>query len=282
MPVVSARTPAPSAFVQPSSETPLWGLDPRTRLLLLAAAAVAVVALDRPAPLIALASVSAIAFASAPRKSVGAAAALGAIAWSTVLGQGLFFAGFPRTAIVELGPITLWREGFAWGALQAMRTASLGLLGLWVVGSTSPEQLVVGLSGLGVPGPIALLTASALRFAPELARRADLARSAYVGRTGRSPGPIAAIGLLVPVLARSLRRAQALAELLDARGFDPAAARTQRVPGRLGAADLGLLGIGLSGAAMAITARVLYAAYVGDVWWHPALKPLYGLVRGWL
>jgi hypothetical protein len=31
-----------------------------------------------------------------------------------------------------------------------------------------------------------------------------------------------------------------------------------------------------------VAARVLFQLYTSDTWYHPALRPLYGAVRGWL
>jgi energy-coupling factor transporter transmembrane protein EcfT len=85
-----------------------------------------------------------------------------------------------------------------------------------------------------------------------------------------------------PVVARSWRRAQVLAEALDSRGFDPVAPRAVRKPLRFGVLDYMLL---LSGPGIALAvagSRVAYLLYTSETLYIQALRPLYGFVRAYL
>ncbi|MBM4369012.1 MAG: hypothetical protein FJ102_22540, partial [Deltaproteobacteria bacterium] len=80
----------------------------------------------------------------------------------------------------------------------------------------------------------------------------------------------------------SLRRARALAESLDARGFDPAVARRPREALRLRPVEvMGLVVAGTAVGAVA-TSRVLFLLYASGTWYHPALRALYAGVRAYL
>ena len=52
------------------------------------------------------------------------------MAWSTAFSQSLFWAGWPRTAFVHLGGLTLWREGALHGITQSARFVTLSAAGL--------------------------------------------------------------------------------------------------------------------------------------------------------
>ena len=90
------------------------------------------------------------------------------------------------------------------------------------------------------------------------------------------------VSLLRPVVARAWRRAQNLAESLDARGFDPVAPRTLRRPLRLRAVDGAVLAGALTVSLAGVGTRLLYLLYLSETLYLPHLRPLYGFVRRWL
>ncbi|MBM4392826.1 MAG: energy-coupling factor transporter transmembrane protein EcfT [Deltaproteobacteria bacterium] len=265
--------------------------DPRGRVLLVALVGVLAVCLDRPASLALLLLASAapvLGRPPAPRElAQGVMLALG-IAWSTVLSQGLFYSEQPRVAFFTLGPITLWREGAVHGLVQSLRFLAVTTAGVSLARSTPADRLYLGLLGLRVPFGVAFLVATALRFVPEAAREWATVRQARArrGRPVYRRAPWAWLALeaamLAPVLARSLRRARALAESLDARGFDPAVPRRPREALRM--RPLEVIGLVLAGTGVAAVAaaRVLFLLYASGTWYHPALRPLYAAVRAYL
>lgn len=266
-------------------------LDPRTRLLLLFAVGGYAVILEHAGSLAILAGASLLALLVAPVTPTWRWRALGfaaAVVVSTAWTQGLFYAGAPRTALLRLGPIAVWREGVVHGLVQSLRLVAMGLAGTTLALSTPPDRLLAGLVGLRVPHGVAFLAVAALRFVPVVGAEWLAVRQARA-RRGRPLWPrppwdwlSEEMGMLAPVAARAVRRARTLAESLEARGFDPVIPRRPRVASRLGPADLGLLCLAYAGLAAIGAGAVLYRLYLWGIWYSPALRPLYGWVRAWV
>lgn len=265
-------------------------LDPRTRLLALFALGLLSVVLDSERSLSMLLFAGALAFLRAARGSRARVTALLVVSLavaSTVLTQALFYGGVPRTALLTIGPVSLWQEGVRHGLVQSERLAALGLLGTALAASTPPDRLVLGLVSLGVPGSLAFLSASALRAVPTAAAEWQTARTARARRAGsrlRAPWTWLAqeASLLAPVCARSVRRARTLAETLESRGFHPLSAYTSRRPLAMGAHDrLLLAAIGLLLVAC-YSVEILFQLYLYGVLYVPSLRPLYAFARIWL
>ncbi|MSQ03064.1 MAG: ATP-binding cassette domain-containing protein [Myxococcales bacterium] len=284
--VVAPEASAPGATVVTHSP-----LDPRVRLALVALVGVLAVALDNARPLALLLATVAIvfvAFGPGRRTILAALGALVALTWSTVLAQGMFYAEHPRVAWVSLGPLTLYREGVQHGLVQSLRFSAMTLAGFALAASTPPERLFSALRALRVSFGLSFLVVTALRLVPDVAAEWMAVRDARArrGRPAWRRPPWAWVrleaSLLAPLLARTLRRARALAESLDARGFDPAAPRAVRRPLVFSLRDRCVLGGALIVTMAVALPRVLYALYTSDTWYHPALRGLYAGVRGWL
>lgn len=266
-------------------------MDPRSRLVLLLCVGVLAVCLDRPASLGLLCLLCALplAFLQLPghwwRRG---ALAIGAVVWGTVLSQGIFYDSLPRVALVELGPLTVWKEGVFWGAVQSLRFVATILAGLAVAVSTSPDRLQAGLTHLRVPMALAFLSTTALRTLPQTGRTILAVRQARASR-GRplwKRGPVAWVQqellMLRPIVAESLRRARSLAEALDSRGYDPEASRSATRRLRLAAWEWPVLGMAVVTTAAVLCVRILFVLYTVELLYLPALRPLYGFVRRWL
>ena len=266
-------------------------MDPRTRLLMLLATGALAILLDRPSSLFLLAAIASIPLLTRPigwvwrRRALAMAAA---VIWATVLSQGLFYGDVPREPLFALGPIVLYREGVIHGLIQSLRLVAMTFAGLAVAVSTPADRLFAALIGLRCPYGVAFLAVTAIRFVPVVGREMWLVRSAR-GRRGRA---IAArspwawgrqeLLLLRPVVARSLRRSRTLAEALDTRGFDPTTPRTQRRPLVMKPWEPVLLGGVWMGVVSVAAMELLYRAYLAELVYNPALRPLFGLVRNWL
>lgn len=266
-------------------------MDPRVRLSLSLLVGVLAVTLDRPHSLGLLALLS-----GAPLLLLPAAAAwrrrvlvgIALIVWGTMLSQGLFYADEPRVALLHIGPLTLWREGMVYGLTQSLRFVAVSCVGAAVALSTAPDRLFAALLWFRVPFGLAFLTVTALRFVPDIGQELLTVREARARRGRplhhRTPWAWLAleVAMLRPVVARALRRARALAESLDARGFDPAATRTLRRPLSMHPAEAVGLSIGAGIVLTAVALRVLYTLYTSEILYIPALRPLYGFVRTWM
>lgn len=208
--------------------------------------------------------------------------ALVLITWSTVLSQGLFYGDLPRSAFLQVGPVTLWREGLIWGLIQSYRLVAVSAVGLGIAVSTATHRLVGLLTQARISPVLAFLAALAVQAVPRFGREWWIARTARARRGGTSSGLRvwrSELWLLVPVLRRALLRGHRLAEALDSRGFDVA-----RLPARvaLGAGDrLALVGAGAVVASV-LGLQLIEGLYRWEVFYDPSLRPLYAWVRQWL
>ena len=271
------------------------GLDPRLRLLLVLLLGLTVVLLDSAWSLSALAlALVAAALIHPSVRPWRRALLLGALAmaWSTALSQSLFWVDWPRTPMFALGPLTFWREGAVNGLAQSTRFIALSAAGLLLAASTPTDRMVTALrSSLfakKIPISMVLMVAAMVRFVPLVASEWAEVRGARRarGRPAWQRWPAAwltlEVNLLRPVVARCIRRARMLAESLDTRGFDADAPRGVAHPLLWRRTDsVVLFGAGLAVLCLSV-ARALYALYAADIWYHSALRPLYGLVRAWL
>jgi len=284
---------APLPVEEPTPDEPApTGLDPRVRLGLLLCCGVLAVVLSSPLALglLAAASAASLLFVGIPRRwLLRGGLGLLAIVWSTVLSQGLFYADLPRVPLLRLGPIVVWEQGVLWGLVQSMRFVATLLAGIAVAVSTPADRIHAALLRLRVPFGLAFLASMALRTVPETARSALIVRRARArrGRALWARSPWAwlrlEVELLRPIVAEALRRARALAEALDSRGFDPTggtSSLTARL--RLRPVERGLLVAASALTLGAVSARLLFVLYGAEILYLPALRPLYGFVRSWL
>ncbi len=130
-------------------------------------------------------------------------------------------------------PIKVTGEGLFRGLLISWQFLALALSGAILTMTTSPSDLVCGLEHLLGPlrhirvpvSDIAVMVSMALRFVPTLLeeyeriKTAQMARGAEVetGRLDRKMKSLAA--LLMPLMVSALRRADDLAEAMEARGY---------------------------------------------------------------
>ena len=265
-------------------------LSALARVLLLGAASLAAVAVEHALPLGLLCVGCGLALAATrppPRRLLQGGLLLLTLVWSTVLSQSLFYPLEPRVPLLQLGPLTFWREGALAGLVAATRFVALTLGGLALSLSTPTPVLADTLQRLGAPPALAFLASAAMRFVPTAGEELLSVREAAASR-GRpiwARGPLdwlrLELALLRPVISRALRRASALAESLEARGFDPAALPDPEPmpPGRWDRPALLLAG----GTVAALwAARALYLLYTAELLYLPALRPVYALVRVWL
>ncbi len=174
----------------------------------------------------------------------------------------LFFTdGTPLFPIPYL-PVQITGEGLFRGLLISWQFLALALSGAILTMTTSPSDLVCGLESLLRPlrlirvpvSDIAVMVSMALRFVPTLLeeydriKTAQMARGAEVetGRLDRRMKSLAA--LLFPLMVSALRRADDLAEAMEARGYarGPRTTMHQLSFGREEATALIVLGILLS------------------------------------
>lgn len=238
------------ALAEARGRTWLAALDPRAKLVWLAAISTLSVLVDSLPALAALAALAALPLAGLRMRPSGWMATLALLAlavWGTVLSQAIFYPG--ESSAIWLRPlpwVPLYREGARYGLLQSLRVVAGMCAGLAVSLGTSPERLLGGLSRLGVPSAIGFMCVTALRFLPDLMLELATVRAARRLRGHRfawwRPAALAAeLSVLAPLVAAALRRAQLLAVSVVGRGFDPGRPRTDYPPLALGGGEWALM-----------------------------------------
>ncbi|SHK19967.1 energy-coupling factor transporter transmembrane component T family protein [Desulforamulus aeronauticus] len=140
---------------------------------------------------------------------------------------------YPGETLWEWGIISVSREGLLLGLRLIYRLVLLVLAAMLLTMTTTPvnltgamEKLLQPLKRLGVPvHELAMMMTIALRFVPTLLEEAEVVMKAQQARGGSlTTGSLekrlgAAVALLVPLLAGSLRRADELAIAMEARCY---------------------------------------------------------------
>ena len=266
-------------------------MDPRSRIAYVVMVSVLAVVFEQFHSLVVLATVCVIPLLAAPigwlwrkRALVG----IIAIVWGTTLSQALFYGEVPRTLVFELGPLSFWREGVEHGLVQSLRMVAVTAAGLSIAATTPLDRLLAGLIRLRVPFSLSFLAVMSLRFLPEVGREVLIVRRARA-RRGRSTwrrSPRAwlqlELSLLRPIVARAVRRARSISESLDIRGFDADSPRAVHRPLYFRRGEPFALTLAIVTTTGLLLARLLYVAYLNELAYFPAIRPLYGFVRQWL
>lgn len=223
----------------------LYRLDARTKVSLLFFFAFYAILLDSPQSLFLLFSVALLLHALAGTCCKRWQVMIWLIIigmWGTMIGQAMFYNQEPRTVIACLvspatpligelsGGIYLYREGAAHGIVQGLRSGTMLATGLFLCWNTDPRQLLRCFLQWRMPYELAFMLVTALRFLPVMLQEAQVVRQAQLLRRPEKRsvffGLKLALQSLLPVLARSLRRATTLALSVESRGFS----RQERLP----------------------------------------------------
>jgi len=223
----------------------LHRLDPRTKLVLLAANFVIVLLPESPqvvvlATLVVLGQVT---LAHAWR-------ALIPIRWLLIT-LALFSLGI--WSWMAQGPnLLFWRisrESLAFGAANFLKLSTMMIAGLTLLATTPAEELFLGLVKFRLPYPGAFAFALALRWVPEVFATAMRVKEAQEARglNWEVGTPLDRLKryfpLLVPIFLLTLRRSQSMAWALEARGFQMSSRRTYLLEIRLSWRDGLTLGL---------------------------------------
>ncbi|MDA8124357.1 MAG: energy-coupling factor transporter transmembrane component T [Deltaproteobacteria bacterium] len=150
-----------------------------------------------------------------------------------LFGLHLFFTEGTPLLRLPLVPLTITDEGLVRGSLVAWQFLILASWGALLSMTTAPTDLVFGLERLLRPlkrlrvptQDIAVMVSLALRFVPTLQeeyeriRTAQAARGADLGTGTLVAKCKALVALVVPLLFSALRRADELADAMEARGY---------------------------------------------------------------
>src|SRR5665647_421361 len=227
-------------------------LDPRTKLCLLLASFVLVLLPESP-QVVALATLMVLGHVTLARSW----RALRPIRW-LLAPLAIFSLGV--WSWLAHGPTLLFwgvsRESLAFGAANFLKLATMMVAGLTLLATTPPEELFVGLVKLRLPYPGAFAFALALRWVPEVFATAMRVKEAQEARglSWEQGNPLDRLKrhlpLLAPIFLLTLRRSQAMAWALEARGFQMSPRRTYLLEVRMAARDwlaLAVAGLLLAG-----------------------------------
>jgi energy-coupling factor transport system permease protein len=226
----------------------LHDLDPRIKILWTIALSLLIVFTHYPERLLLLFSIAAcpLVWVRPPILRLKAFWILAlSVVGGTMLSQGFFYHYQPRTPLLTfvspdlplLGKITggvlLYREGLIYGAVQSLRMLSTLGLGLVLITTTYPSDLILGLTWLRLPASLACMATVAIRFLPgflEEGKRIYTAQLIRGASAGGWKGKMRSFLLMaVPLIVGALRTARQLALAAEVRGFRGDFSETKRL-----------------------------------------------------
>ncbi|MEU4626150.1 energy-coupling factor transporter transmembrane component T [Actinoplanes sp. NPDC023801] len=138
------------------------------------------------------------------------------------------------TALLEIGPFTLWSGALFTGLATGLRVAAVMLLAL-IAGLTTdgPDLVRSMVAHLRVPYRVGYAGFAAMRFVPRFQRDLEIIRLAHrVRGVDGARGPVATLrrygGYAVPLLAGAMRHGDRVSLAMEARGFGAHRTRTER------------------------------------------------------
>ncbi|MDN5362648.1 MAG: energy-coupling factor transport system permease protein [Moorella sp. (in: firmicutes)] len=153
----------------------------------------------------------------------------------------------PGTALYYLGPLAVTVEGLNLGLLALARVFFLVLAAALLTATTDPLALADGLERLLAPGQriglpaqeLALMLTLALRFVPTLLEEAERIMRAQMARGASFRGLQVKnlMPLVIPLFVSAFRRAEGLAEAMEARAYQGGSGRTRMRELRMKTAD---------------------------------------------
>lgn len=223
--------------------TLLYRLHPQVKLAILAGTFAAVYGLDAPLgvlPVTLLLGVLLLVADARPNLRRFAPMFI-AVPIATFVVWSLFYGGGRSGATWSLSPRA---ESMAFAAGMALKLECFLAASVLFLSITRVEEFTEALRGLGMPHRMSFTIALAFRLVPlfltsalsvvaaQRARGLDFSRGNVFQRLARY------VPVIVPVFMGALRRADAMAMALEARGFSRPSPRTQYPRSRFGAADL--------------------------------------------
>ncbi|SES68942.1 energy-coupling factor transport system permease protein [Methanococcoides vulcani] len=284
-------------------DTIIHRMDPRAKIIMLVAVSFIVVALDNPETMLILFLTVLGGFIPAKMpliklKTLGFLLLL--LIWGTMYSQALFYSQLPRTVIFTIispdlpflgwfthGGLFIYKEGIHYGAVQALRSATVLSLGLLMGWTTDPRDMLNGLVRLKIPYSVAFMVVTAVRFLPiviaEVATVVAVQRLKGFKPTKFGYGMIkTALGILTPTLANCVRRAGVLAVSIESRAFRANPTRTYLKELRCSNFDIAIITITVSLAIAIISVKILFNLYTSEVYYSTYLREIYAFARWYL
>jgi|SRR5215216_3432935 len=207
-------------------DSPVHLLNPVTKLAVAVGLTVVVFLLPNPwgPALIAVALLGVAAVARFPGRVAKLAAVITVpFLVSVVIVQGLFYTS-NETPFIEMGPVTFWEEGLAYGLLIFFRVLVVVCAVLILVFSTYPKTMMVAFIDKGLSPKLAYVFLASLQFIPEMQRRAQAIIEAQQARGLDLKANLwrrfqALLAMMIPLLTGALISVETRSLALEARGF---------------------------------------------------------------
>lgn len=278
-------------------------LDPRVKIVSLLCISVYAVILENTAPLLILFSVSWILAGIERVEWVKLRLLLFLVVltvWGTMFSQSIFYFEEPRTVLLNLvntdtpligkwtGDISIYREGFRYGAIQSLRFASMMSFGFLFCWSTDTGKMLSGMLQLRVPYVLAFMTVTAIRFIPAIMDEFATVILAMQMRGARvlsfNPARLLRnwLKLIRPVFINCYRRSNILSLSIQSRAFQPSAARSTAEGGRLRRGEKMIIIIVLLSTAVLLLLKILYGLYLWDILYVSRFRGIYEISRLYL
>lgn len=218
--------------------------------------------------------------------------------WGSVVSQAMFYNQLPRTPILCLlamdesrlmmsDGVYLYREGIQYGALQALRAATMVSAGMLLCWTTDQRDLLKGFIYWKMPYELAFMSITSLRFLPDIVTETMTVMTAQKLR-GAKPFRSLKINRLIhtlyqilyPILARTIKRAGTLALSVESRGFGRSL-RVQTLKLWAGKEKICAAGIGIL-ICILFGVKLIYWLQFNGVLYLSSFRPVYDLVKIWL
>ncbi len=221
--------------------------------------------------------------------------------WGTIFSQSLFYAREPRTALFTVlsptfpilgnvtGGVYVFREGIEHGALQAMRLCISITCGLFVCFTTEAKDILRAAMRLRLPYTLSFMISVGLRFIPLIAEetRTVIAAQKMRGFAPLRSGILHPIKtakiILMPILINCIRRSSMLSLSVESRHFSKRQALHQPKT-RIRRTGFAACFLGLIAWTVVILAGMKFFnfLYAANLYYSPALRPVYDLVDRYL
>ncbi len=280
----------------------MHGLVARTKIIIMMLCGCLVILLDSPISLFVcfLFSLLLIAVSSPTLKQIRLLLLfLLFTTWGLLYSQAIFYNAFPRTLLFTLVPsnfpvlgewtggISVYREGIFHGVVQSLRFNTTLVIGCYIIWTTQARELLVALMKLRIPGTLAFMVTTALRFIPVIVEE-----TAAVIRSQRLRGfrymrlnIFASINGIInsfrPILAGIIRQATHLGESVESRGFstESTSERTQSKASKMSSIDYCIVAIFCLSLIAIVGLKLIYFCYANGIYYASWLRHAYTFTR---
>ena len=277
-------------------------LDPRTKILIMMLCGCLVILLDSPIALCTcfLFSLLLGALSSPTLKQIRLLLLfLLFTTWGLLYSQSIFYNEFPRTILFTLVPsdypvlgeliggISVYREGIFHGIIQSLRFNTTLVIGCYIIWTTQPRELLVALMKLRIPGTLAFMVTTALRFIPIIVNetttviRSQRLRGFRYIRLNIFVATKGIINSFHPILAGIIRQATHLGESVESRGFstENTSEQTQIKTSEIRTMDYSIVVIFSLCLISIIGLKIFYFCYANGIYYASWLRHAYAFTR---